>query len=70
MTEDSISGLEARVATLQTRAEAQQEQIRVAEMLIQQLRAAEANPPNPPPPARAALPKQVTEGGALKAFTN
>ena len=33
---DSISGLEARVATVQTHAEAQKEQIRVAEMLNQQ----------------------------------
>ena len=36
---DRISGLEARMATLQTHAEAQQEQIRVAEIVIQQLRA-------------------------------
>ena len=42
---DSISGLEARVATLQTHAEAQQDQIRVAEMLIQQLLTTGANPP-------------------------
>ena len=48
---DSISGLEPRVATLQTHAEAQQEQIRVAEMLIQQLRTSGANPP-PPTSAR------------------
>ena len=66
---DSISGLEARVATLQTHAETQQEDIRVAEMLIQQLRAARANPPNPSPPIRAAPQKQVTEGGAFKALT-
>ena len=66
---DMISGLEARMATLQTHAEAQQEQIRVAEMLIQQLRAAGANPTNPPPPIRAALQKLVTEGGAFKALT-
>ena len=37
---DRIFGLEARMATLQTHAEAQQEQIRVAEMVIQQLRTA------------------------------
>ena len=62
---DSISGLEARVATLQTHAEAQQEQIRVAERQIQQLRTTGANPPHP---TRAFLPRQVTEGGAFKAL--
>ena len=46
---DSISGLAARAATLQTHAEAQQEQIRVAEMLIQQLWTAGAKPPHPEP---------------------
>ena len=66
---DSIYGLEARMATLQTHAEAQQEQIRVAEMVIQQLRTAGANPTNPPPAFRAAFQKQVTEGGAFKALT-
>ena len=66
---DSISGLEASVATLQTHAEAQQEWIRVAEMLIQQLQAAGANPSNPPPPFRAAFQKHVTDGGAFKALT-
>ena len=64
-----IYGLEARMATLQTYAEAQQEQIRVAETLIQQLRATTANPTNPPPFFRAACQKQVTEGGAFKALT-
>ena len=59
-------GLEARMETLQTHAEAQQEQIRVAEIVIQQLR---TNPTNPPPPFRAAFQKQVTEGGASKALT-
>ena len=63
---DSISGLEARVATLQTHAEAQQEQIRVSEMLIQQLRTGGANPP---PPTRTFLQRQVTEGGAFKALS-
>ena len=63
---DRISGLEARMATLQTHAEAQQEQIRMAEIVIQQLR---ANPTNPPPPLRAAFQKPVTEGGAFKALT-
>ena len=56
---DQISGFEARMATLQTPAEAQQEEIRVAEMVIQQLRAAGANPTNPSPPSRAASQKQV-----------
>ena len=65
---DRISGLEARMATLQTHAEAEQEQVRVAEMVIQQLRAAGSNPTNPPPPIRAGSQKQVTEGGAFKAL--
>ena len=66
---DRISGLEARMATLQTHAEAQQEQIHAAEMLIQQLRAAVTNPTNLPSPFRAAFVKQETEGGACKALT-
>ena len=45
------------MATLQTHAEAQQEQIRVGEMVIQQLREAVTNPTNPPPPFRAAFQK-------------
>ena len=53
---DRISGLEARMATLQTHAEAQQEQIRMTEVVIRQLR---ANPTNPPPPLRAAFQKLV-----------
>ena len=57
------------MATLQTHAEAQQEQIRVAEMVIQQLRPAGTNRTNRPPPFRAAFQKQVTEGGAFKALT-
>ena len=59
---DRISRLEARIATLQ---EVQQEQIRMAEVVIQQLR---ANPTNPPPPLRAAFQKPVTESGAFKAL--
>ena len=51
---DKISGVEARMATLQTHAEAQQEQILMAEVVIQQLR---ANPTNPSPPLRAAFQK-------------
>ena len=47
---ERISGLEARIATLPTQAEAQQKQIRMAEIVIQQLR---ANPTNPTPPLRA-----------------
>ena len=54
------------MATLRTHAEAQQEQIRVAELVIQQLR---ATPTNPPAPLRTAFQKQVTEGGAFKALT-
>ena len=63
---DRISGLEARMATLQTHAEAQQEQILVAEIVIQQLR---TNPTNPPSPLCAAFQKPVTEGGAFEALT-
>ena len=59
-------GMEARMVTLQTHAEAQQEQIRMAEVVIQQLR---AKPSNPPPPLPAAFQKPVTEGGAFKALT-
>ena len=54
------------MANLQTHVEAQQEQIRVAEIVIQQL---QANPTNPPPPLRAAFQKLVTEGGAVKVLT-
>ena len=43
-----------------------QEQIRVAQRLIQQLRTIGANPP---PPTRTFLPRQLTEGGAFKALS-
>ena len=66
---DRIHGLEARMATLQTHAEAQQEQIRMAELVIQQLRATAANPTNPLPPYRDPLQKQVTESGVFKTLT-
>ena len=59
---DKISGLEATMATMQTHAEAQQEQIRMAEVVIQQLR---ANPTNPPPPLRAAFQKTGDRGWCL-----
>ena len=49
---DRISGLDARMATLQTHAEALHDQIRVAEIVIQQLL---TNPTHPPPPSRAAF---------------
>ena len=65
---DRISGLEARMTTLQTQGESQQEQIRVAEMVIHKLRAT-GTQTNPPPPSCAASPKQVTEGGAFKSLT-
>ena len=55
------------MVTLHNHAEAQQEQIRVAEVVIQQLRAA-GTPTNLPPQPRTAQ-KQVTEGGAFKALT-
>ena len=56
------------MVALHSHAEAQQEQIRVANVVIQQLRAA-GTPTNPPPPVRAASQKQVTEGGAFEALT-
>ena len=64
---DRISELETRMVTLQNHAEAQQEQIRVGEVVIRQLRAA-GTPTNPSPQPRTAQ-KQLTEGGALKALT-
>ena len=63
---DRISGLEARMATSQTHAGAQQEQMRMAGIVIKQLR---ANLTNPPPPLRAAFQKPWTDGGAFKALT-
>ena len=60
---DRNSGLEARMTTLQTHVEAQQEQIRMAEIVIQQLR---VNPTNPLPPLRAAFQKPVTAGVCLQ----
>ena len=64
---ERISELETRMVTLHNHSEAQQEQIRVAEEVIQQLRAA-GTPTNPSPPPRTAQ-KQDTEGGAFKALT-
>ena len=52
--------------SLHNHAESQQEPIRVAEVVIQQLRAA-GTPTNPPSRPRTAQ-KQVTEGGAFKAL--
>ena len=48
---DRIAGLESMMTNLQSHAESQQEQIRVAELVIQQLRTA-GTPMNPPPPTR------------------
>ena len=56
------------MTNLLSRAEPQQEQIRVAQLVIQQLRTA-GTPTNPPPPARGTSLKQVSEGGAFKALT-
>ena len=64
---DRISELETWMVTLHNHAETQQEQIRVAEVVIQQLRAA-GTTTNPSPQPRTAQ-KQVTEGGAFKALT-
>ena len=65
---DRIAGLESIMKNLQSHAESQQEEIRVAELVIQQLRTA-GTPTNPPPPTRGTSLKQVTEGGAFKALT-
>ena len=65
---DRIAGLESMLTNLESHAESHQEQIRVAELVIQQLRTA-GTPTNPPPPTRGASLKQVTEGGAFKALT-
>ena len=62
---DRIAGL---VAILQSHAESQQEQIRVAEVMLQQIRTT-GSPTNPPPTTRGTSLKQVTEGGAFKALT-
>ena len=51
-------GIEAKMATLQIHAEAQQEQIRMVEVVLQLLR---ANPTNPSPPLRAAFQKPGSE---------
>ena len=53
---DRITGLESMMTNLQSHAESQQEQIRVAELVIQQLRTA-GTPTNPPPPTRVVLPR-------------
>ena len=65
---DRITGLESMMTNLQSHAESQQEQIRVAELVIQQLRTA-GTPTNPPPPTRGTSQKQVTVGGAFKALS-
>ena len=59
---DRVAGLEAMMTNLQSHAESQQEQIRVAELVIQQFRTA-GTPTNPPPLARGTSLRQVTEGG-------
>ena len=63
-----IAGLESMMTTLQSHAESQQEQIRVAALVIQQLRTAGTST-NPPPLIRGTSLKKVTEGGAFKALT-
>ena len=60
---DRIAGLESMMANLQSHAESQQEQIRVAELMLQQMRTT-GTPTNPPPTTRGTSLKQVTEGGA------
>ena len=51
---DRITGLESMMKNLQSHEEPQQEQIRVAELVIQQLRTA-GTPTNPSPPTRVVL---------------
>ena len=65
---DRIDGLESRMTKLQSNAESQQEQIRVAELVIQRLRTG-GTPTNPLPLVRGTSLKHVTEGGAFKALT-
>ena len=65
---DRIAGLESLMANPQSHAESQQQQIRVAELMLQQMRTA-GTPTNPPPTTRGTSQKQVTEGGASKALT-
>ena len=67
---DRIAGLESMMRNLQAHAESQQEQIRMAELLIQQLRTTGTpTTTNSPPPGRGTSLKPVTEGGAFKALT-
>ena len=65
---DRIAGLESTVANLQSHAESQQEQIRVAELMLQQWRTT-GTPTNPPPISWCTSLKQVTEGGAFKTLS-
>ena len=53
---------------VQSHSESHREQIRLAELVIQQLRTA-GTPTNPPPHTRGTSLKEVTEGGAFKALT-
>ena len=64
---DRIAGLESMMANPQSHAESQQEQIRVAELMLQQLRTT-GTLTNPPPTTRCTSLKHVTEGGAFKAL--
>ena len=64
---DRIAGLESMMANLQSHAESQQEQIRVAELTLQQLRTT-GTLTNPPPTTWSTSLKQGTEGGAFKAL--
>ena len=68
---DRIAGLESRMTNLQSHAEAQQEQIRMAELVIQQLRATgtPTTTTNPTPPTHGPSLKPVTESGAFKALS-
>ena len=66
---DSMAAMERRVAELQTHAEAQQQQLRIAEGVISKLQAAAAaQTSQAAPQQRSTTPKSVTDGGIFKAL--
>ena len=65
---DRIAGLESMMANLQSHAEFQQEQIRVAALMLRQM-ITTGTPTNPPPISWCTSLKQVTEGGAFKTLS-
>ena len=68
-----MAAMDARVAALQTHAEAQQEQLRIAEGVLTNLQAAAAaaqtsQTSQAAPQQRSTYPKSVTDGGIFKAL--